>query len=160
MHPPQPPSYTPYSPGRSSAPRVIGILAIIFSCIGLGASMMVTWGPMHDISRWHAATKLGNVMAWLYIFAAASVVIFLLQLVGGILACTYKQFGLRLLTAYAVTALVVIVLDLLILNGFVSGSRMRDSLTMPRSIYAVLCLAWPIVVLALVNTRRSKEACT
>lgn len=149
------------TPARSAIPRTIGILAIIFACIGLGGSILFSLGPLSDVVRWRDdAEQLGFIVTWLYLWAALSMVLFVLHLVGGILACTYRPIGLRLLTAYAVGALILVVLDLVLLNGYVSGWRFRESLTIPRSIFALVALPWPIVVLALVNGRRAKQACT
>jgi hypothetical protein len=154
--------YTPpNSPYRSGIPRVVGILAIIFAVIGIGGSAFWTWGCLHDIRLFDGRSKIsGFIIDWVYIWAAASFVLFAVHLVGGILAIQYKQLGLRLLTGYAVGALVLIAIDLVVMIGFVKGSRWVESLTIPRTIFSALALPWPIVALALVNTRRAKEACS
>jgi hypothetical protein len=91
---------------------------------------------------------------------AISFVLFAVHLTGGIMASMYKPLGLRLLTGYAVGALVLIGIDLVISVGFVSGRRWRESITYPRLVFNLIAVAWPIVVIALVNTRRAKAACS
>src|SRR5688572_10380673 len=103
--------YTPYTtPMRSAIPRAVGVIAIVFAVLGFGASMLFTWGPLDDISRWGDA-RLGRhaelIVAWLYIWGALSLVLFLVHVIGGVYAVTYKPIGLKLLTAYAVGALVL-----------------------------------------------------
>ena len=152
------PYYTPQHV-RSAIPRVVGIIAIIFAVIGVGCSAIWTWGSLHDIKLWGGHEKLGFVVNWLYLWMAVSVVLFAVHLTGGVMACTYKPLGLRLLTGYAVGALVLIAIDLIVVHGFVSGRRWTDSITIPRTVFAAIAVVWPIVVLALVNTRRAKAAC-
>src|SRR5688572_12703568 len=129
---PMPPHYTPVHSYRSAIPRVVGIIAIIFAVIGVGCSAFWTWGSLHDIKLWDGGSKLGFVVNWLYVWMAVSVLLFAVHLAGGVMACQYKPLGLRLLTGYAVGALVLIALDLVVVVGFVSGRRWVDSITIPR----------------------------
>lgn len=157
----QPSPYYPLPstpPRRSAIPRVIGILAIVFACIGVLGSLTFTLGPLSDLRRHR--DELGFVITWIYLWMAISFVIFGLHVVGGILAVTYRKIGLRLLTAYGVAAVLLVVLDMLILWGFAPhGFRVESSLTWPRTGWAMLAVPWPVVVLVLVNLRRSQAAC-
>jgi hypothetical protein len=156
------PRYSPFAPPRSGIPRVVGILAIVFAVLGLAFSILFTWGPLDDIGR-RGVDRMGRhggfVINWIYIWIAISFLLFVLHLIGGVLAVTYRRLGLRLLTAYAVAALVLVVADLLILHGFVSGRRFMESLVWPRTGFAAIAAVWPIIVLALVNTKNAKAAC-
>ncbi len=155
-------AFHPYpvpAPRRSALPKVVGIIALVFACVGLAGSLLFTIGPLHDLHR-HDDEALGFAITWAYLWLAISFVIFLLHLVGGILAILHRTIGLRLLTAYAVAALMLIVLDMVILYGFMpSGYWVKTSLTFPRTVYALLAAPWPIVVVVLVNLQRSKQAC-
>lgn len=159
------PTYTPaIVSARSAIPRVVGILAIIFSVLGFGASILFTWGPLHDLRRWGADRDMPSVIDWLYTWAAISAGLFVLHLVGGVLACRYRKLGLRLLTGYAVGALVLIVVDLVLLSAtvphHVTGSFFgRGEILVPRVVFATLAAPWPIIVVALVNLRRARRAC-
>lgn len=156
---PHSPFYPQTTPRRSAIPRVVGILAIIFACVGAGFSVIFTLGPLSDIRRWSDAESLGFVVTWLYLWAAISFALFALHLVGGVMACSYRAIGLRLLTAYAVAAIALVIIDVILMNGYVSNGRLYDSLTMPRTVFALFALPWPVVVLALVNNGRAKRAC-
>jgi hypothetical protein len=158
MQPGQSPYYPQLAPTRSGIPRVIGILAIIFSCMGAAGSLLFTLGPIADLNRHR--DELGFIMTWVYLWAGISFGLFVLHLVGGILAVTYRTIGLRLLTGYAVAALVLIVLDLVLLNGFAPDLyRVKKSLAFPRTVFDLMALPWPVIVLALVNGRRAKQSC-
>jgi hypothetical protein len=158
------PMYTPYTtPARSAIPRAIGIMAIVFAVLGFAASVLFTWGPLEDIGRGGAARlgkHSGMVITWIYVWGAISLVLFLVHLIGGVYAIAYKPIGLKLLTAYAVGALVLVAIDLVVMLGFVSGRRSIESVQFPRLLFAVFATPWPIIVLALVNNRRAKASCT
>jgi hypothetical protein len=159
MQPGQSPYYPQLAPPpRSGIPRVIGILAIVFSCMGAAGSLLFTLGPIADLDRHREA--LGFIMTWVYLWAGISFGLFVLHLVGGVLAVMYRSIGLRLLTGYAVAAIVLIVLDLILLNGFAPDVyRVKKSLVFPRTVFDLMALPWPILVLALVNGRRAKQSC-
>lgn len=133
-----------------------------FACIGLVGSLVFTFGPLHDIHRWNVEDKLGGIITWMYAWLALSVVLFAVQLAGAILAVIYKPMGLRLLTGYAVGALVLVAIDLSILHGFMPRITEHDvhgSVTVARSIFDCLALPWPVVVAILVNSRSARTAC-
>ena len=160
MQPMQFHPYPPPAPRRSAVPKVVGIIALVFSWVGLGGSVLFTFGPLHDLQRHSSDESFGFALTWVYLWAAASFVIFILHLVGAILALLYRTIGLRLLTAYAVAALMLVLLDMVILYGFMPGGYwVRTSLTFPRTLFALLAAPWPIIVLVLVNLQRSKQAC-
>ena len=157
MYPPPPP------PRRSAVPRVVGILALVFACLGIATSLIWTFGPLHDIDRWGEHERLGGIITWMYAWLAMSVVLFGVHLTGGILAIMYKPAGPRLLTGYAVGALALVVIDLVMMHGFVprdfSGHDIRNSVTIARTVFDGLAAPWPVIVLALVNSRGARAAC-
>jgi hypothetical protein len=157
------PFYPQVTQPRSSIPRVVGILAVIFAVIGAASSALFTWGPLDDF-KWHRdAPGVSFMVKFLYLWGGLSAVLFILHLVGGILAITYRAIGLRLLIAYAVGALVLVVLDLVVIwFAAPSGAhhRIEDSLQIPHTLYSAIAAVWPIIVLALVSSRRARAACT
>jgi hypothetical protein len=162
-NPPAPP------PPRSAIPRVIGILATIFSVFG-GLFMAVwTFGPLSDLSKHHLLEQMSNLVSWFYACAALSVVVFGLHLSGGIMAIVYKFTGLRLLTLYAVLAILLVIADvilvLVLMPDHIEGRAgltldIRFSVTTMRIVFDALALPWPVVVLALANNPRARAACT
>ncbi|MEO8703948.1 MAG: hypothetical protein ABI867_28115 [Kofleriaceae bacterium] len=145
-----------YTRRPSAVPRAIGVLAMVFSCIGLGMAILFTWGPLHDL-RHHEPSSLNT---WLYVFALVSFVLFAVHLTGGILAAMNRTLGLRLLTGYAVGALVLLAIDLVFVLAIApSGHRVWSSLTMPHVFYSALVLPWPVLVLIFANLKRSRETC-
>ena len=155
MYPPPP------LPRRSATPRVVGILALVFACIGIATSLIWTFGPLHDIDRWGEHERLAGVITWMYAWLAMSAVLFGVHLTGAILAITYKPAGLRLLTGYAVGALALVVIDLVMMHGFVPRSEhdIYSSVTIARTVFDGLAAPWPVIVLALVNSRGARLAC-
>jgi hypothetical protein len=162
--PPYPPQYPPYPQPKSSAiPRVVGIIGIVFSVVGLGSSGVFTFGPMSDIKRWSDGSDLGTITNWLYAWMLLSVVLFGLHFVGSILAIMYKSVGPKLLTSYGVSAVILIVIDLVMVHGFVprdSDFDVYGSVAISHTVFSAIAFPWPVVVLALINSRRSREACS
>ena len=180
MYPPQyPPPYgyqpypymppMPMRPQRSGVPRVVGILAIIFACVGLIGSAIWHFGPLSDVKRWHYQDQLSSVVTWMWIWMGLSVVVFVLHLVGGILAVQYKRVGLRLLTVYAIAALVLALADVVLCNalypggledhGYGQNGEMYFSVVTMRMVFSAMAAPWPVVALLLANGTRAKEAC-
>lgn len=181
MYPPPypPPAYghQPYMqpPSRPAGPRVVGIMGIIFAAIGFGSSLVFTFGPLSDVARWKArsafndargldsygAGSVDGITNWLYAWAALSFVLFALHLAGSIMAITYKRSAPKILTAYGVGAIILIIIDLVMVHGFVprSGFDLYGSITISHSIFSGIAFVWPVVVLALINTRKAREAC-
>src|SRR5512138_2113831 len=128
---PQPP------PRRSATPRVVGILALVFASIGIASSLIWTFGPLHDIDRWDEHERLAGIITWLYAWLAMSVVLFGVHLTGAILAIMYKPAGLRMLTGYAVGAITLVVIDLVLMHGFVprSDHDIYSSVTIARTVF-------------------------
>jgi hypothetical protein len=145
------------APTRSTMPRMVGILAITFACIGFALAVLFTAGPLHDLR--HTSDK-GSADLWMYAFAGLSLLLFALHLAGGILAAGYRTIGLRLLTGYAVGALALVAIDLVYVLAIVpQSSRVVTSLVKPHLVYSLCAIPWPVVVLVLVNLPRSKRMC-
>jgi hypothetical protein len=161
-YPPQAYPY-PQPPRRTATPRVVGIIGVVFAWIGLGSSAVFTFGPLSDIQRWSHGDDLGAVTNWLYAWMALSAVVFGLHFVGSLLAIMYKQVGPKLLTSYAVSAIALLVTDLVMVHTLVPKHFDHDvygSVAISHTVFSAIAFPWPVVVLALINSRRSREACT
>jgi hypothetical protein len=149
-------------PQRSGVPRTVGILAIIFSIVGLLCSMMWWWGPVHDVDKFGMRGHLRSTVTWLNVWMGLSVILFVLHLIGGILAAGYKRVGLRLLTVYGIVAIVLAIVDVVAIETTMHGFDqydMRFSIFGMHVFFSVLALPWPITALALANGARAKGAC-
>ncbi|MEO8700497.1 MAG: hypothetical protein ABI867_10655 [Kofleriaceae bacterium] len=145
---------------RSGIPRVLGILALAFACIGL----------FHIQERWNELGRLEDVVSdrtnaatlWAHLWLGVSVVLFLLEVAGGALAVMYRKLGPRLLTSYAIGAIVLIVADFALMGTttFHDAHDRHGVGFLLRGFVNLCALPWPIVVVALVNTRRAKAACS
>lgn len=196
--PPPPPGYPPYPPAgypyppppaplpgmyipphayagaidrqRPMTPRVVGILAIVFSCIGVLTRLVVTFGPKSDLDRWGVSLQMSGMITWLYVSLAIGVCLFILHMVGGITAVVYSRAAPRLITAYAIVAILLLVGDVVLMFALMPGhidtgvsyhsvASVRGTLVTPRLVVDVMALPWPVVALALINGKRSRAAC-
>lgn len=149
-------AFSPHRYPTSHIPRVVGILAIVFSVIGVGMSLVFALGPISDLTRrsWPNRELLAT---WLWAWGGVSVVLFALHLTGGILATMNRRLGLRLMTGYAVAAIILVVIDLGIMIAYGRGRSWTD-VAVPHIGFSVVAIAWPVVALILVNTRRAHAA--
>ena len=165
MYPPGFTPYAPFPPRRSAIPKVIGILAIVFSVIGVGGSAIWTFGPMSDIKSYGLEPEMGSMVTWLLLWFVISFGLFVVHLLGGIFAIQYKPLGLRLLGIYAISAITLVVVDLilnfaLMPSHFENGAHdIRFSVTVMRTAFECMAAPWPIIVLVLSKSRRAKAAC-
>ena len=149
---------------RSGIPRVIGILAIVFCAFGLLGTAIWTVGPIADIhahdhtGRWHA------VELWMYVWCVLGVVIFGLHLTAGILAVMYRPSAPRFVSFYALLAIAVTIVDVLLVIVLSPSGRgdhhdLWNSVGTMHFVYAGLALPWPIIALALINRPSARAAC-
>lgn len=157
------PPVGPYRPpqSRSAIPRVVGILAIVFAPIGLLYTLAITYGPKDEF-HWLEITQeeLGFFGTWLDVSLIIGVALFVLHLVAGIAAVSYRRSGPPLLSAYAIAALLLVVADVAIaLSAPISDSLVHSELVLPRVFLQVFALPWPIIALILINQRSARSAC-
>ena len=170
------PGYPGYPPGRppsavvqyltkrSSIPRVVGILAIVFACVGLCSAALWVWGPLDDLSIWSRATGWSSVRAWLLVWGGLSVGVFVLHLVAGIFAVMYRPRAPRLVTWYAIAALLLAALDAALVvalapSGGPHHAALWESMCLMHLAYSAIAVPWPIVAVLLMNTTGAKRAC-
>jgi len=155
--------------GRPMTPKVVGILAIVFASIGVLFALVIHFGPMSDLDRWDVSRQASGLISWMWGSLALSVGVFALHLVAGVAALTYRPSAPRLITAYAVFAILLGIADITLsmalipdslqLSDYLSRSQVKESM-MIRAVFAGIALPWPIVALALMNTRSAKAACS
>jgi hypothetical protein len=149
---------------RSSIPKVIGILAIVFSGLGLIGTLAVTFG-MDDDLRKHGLTRelLGGFGTWMQIYMVLGAALFGVHLAAGILSVKYSPAAPSWMTFYGVAALALLIADIAISEAtFPSGlgrEEVYEDFVYPRIGLAVLALAWPIIVLSMMNQRSARMAC-
>lgn len=148
-------------PSRSAIPRVVGILAIVFAPIGLLMSLAMTFGPKDDF-RWMEISQgdLGFFGTWIDLYLVLAVGLFVLHLVGGILAVAYKKSAPPILTAYAIAAIALVVIDIAVsMSVSVPDRWMYEELFFPRLFIGLVALPWPIIAVILMNVGKAKQAC-
>jgi hypothetical protein len=147
---------------RSKIPKVVGILAIIFSSLGL-ITATIPLGLQDDLRHHHLTwTDLGSYTTWMMVWVVLGLAVSGVHLAGGIAALRYRRSGPTMLTLYAIGALVLIALDVGVsIKSFPlpSSSRAFDDLVVPRLGLDFLALPWPIVVLSLINGRNARQSC-
>lgn len=145
---------------RSAIPRVVGILAMIIAPFGLVWSY-VSWRRAQVMSGWDDAERVADTIAYLEIYFFVSIALFFAHAVGGALLCAYRKAGRHLLIGYAVVALALLVADFYVMQTFPSEGPRHDRHgfgALLRFLANLIALPWPIVVLALINTRRARDA--
>lgn len=150
---------------RSSIPKVIGILAIVFSSLGLIGTLAVTFGMEDDLRKYDLTRELlGGFGTWMSIYLVLGLALFGVHLAAGILSVKYSPAAPSWMTFYGVAALALLVADVAIAEAtFPSGryghEAVYEAFVYPRIGLAVLALPWPIVVLSLMNQRSARMAC-
>jgi hypothetical protein len=177
--PPLPGMYIPphmYHPGaprppqRSAIPKVVGILAIVFACFGALFALVIHFGPLSDLNRWGVSRQAPALVNWMWGSLALSAGVFALHMIGGITALMYRPVAPRLVTAYAILAILLAISDIVLSTmlvpanlrfdtySYLSVAQVKESM-MVRAVIEGLCIPWPVVALALMNTRGAKHAC-
>ena len=87
--------------------------------------------------------------------------LFTLHLIGGIFSCMYRKLGLRLLTAYGIGAVILVVIDFALLWYLPSSPRhdRHGFGILIRGLSDIVAAPWPVVVLVVVNLRRTQMSC-
>jgi hypothetical protein len=145
---------------RSAIPRVVGIIAMVIAPIGALWSW-TAWSRSQRMASWDDADRLADTITYLEIYFVVSVALFLAHVLGGAFACAYRRLGRYLLTGYAIGALLLIVVDLYMMYALPGEGRQHDRHGwggLVRMAASVIALPWPIVVLALINVRRARDA--
>ena len=150
---------------RSGTPKVMGILMIIFACLGLLTTFASFGGQ--DVSElgpeWQE--KFSSVNTYLTILSVVGLALGVLHLLAGIAAVGYKKNAPKLAKLYGITALANVVIGMVVTYALLKplleempglGSAVGGMVIVVSLIGAV----WPILVLALMGGAKSKAACT
>lgn len=165
----RPPYLSPETP-RSSIPKVIGVLAIVFACLGafgaLGALGMAISAEDEMRKFGLAAEELGAFGTWIYAYVLLSVALFAVHLAAGIQSVRYAASAPRWMTIYGVLAIALVVTDLIVSFAAIprgdghGREALYQNLFMPRLSLAILGMPWPIIALVMMNLRSARLACS
>jgi hypothetical protein len=151
----------PYGQVRSAIPRVIGILSLVFAPIGIFFSLVFVAGPISD--HHSVPHDWQPLVTWLWITAAASVLVFAVHLVAGITATMYKPSAPRWMTIYGALGLALVaarfVMPIALTPSMSDHDVLVDDFVFMQVGYAVVAAPWPLVALILMNLRGAKAAC-
>jgi hypothetical protein len=159
---------TPYQhwlTNRSAIPKIVGILGIIFACVGAMTSAVWTWGSLDDLTRWDYEHAWDHVEIWLRVWGFASFGLFGLHLAASLFALGYRPIAPRLVMLYSILALALIVADIVLELALAPGASshyraIRESATTMHVVYSGLATPWPIIALILMSRKSAKAACT
>ena len=144
---------------RSGVPKVLGILAIVFSVFGLLFAAVQTFGTYSDIEGlWLESVDLGTFGSWIPTYMAFAVLVFGLHLTAGILSVRYSPRCIKWMNGYAVAALLLAVANITITALTYPEVLESSDGNKGRIALDVLAIPWPIVVLSLMNLRRTQDA--
>ena len=160
------PPYLGMESHRSSIPKVIGILAIVFASLGLLGSLAMTFGFDEEMQK-YAVTReqLGGFGTWMLVYLIIGVALFGAHLTAGIASVRYAASAPSWMTFYAIAAIALVVADVAVpIATFPSGSgflhkAMYEDFVYPRIGLAILALPWPIIALVMMNQRSARLAC-
>jgi hypothetical protein len=151
---------------RSSIPKVIGILAIVFSSLGLLGSLAVTFGMEDDMRKYDVTRELlGGFGTWMMIYMVLGLALFGVHLAAGILSVKYSSGAPSWMTFYGIAALALVVADVAVSiatfpKGHGYGHKVvYEAFVYPRLGLAVLAVPWPIIALVMMNQRSARMSC-
>lgn len=173
---PAPAYYAPMpQPRRSAIPKVMGILMIVFGSIGiLGAFISLALKGRSEFSHvpeWQTVETISLYMALLVALPMAA-----FQLTTGIISVKYKASAPKVATILAIAKMVMTVVEMIVtykytmaalevvfgergrLDSFVR-STMETSMKIGMVFGGIVGLAWPILILILMNRPAAKAAC-
>jgi hypothetical protein len=154
-----------YRPGprRSSIPRVIGILAIVFASLGLVGALTLSFGVDEDLARRGTTREnFGAFGSWTLAYAPLAGLVFAVHLTAGIQSMRYAASAPRWMTIYGALAIALVLTDLAVSVAtfpHLTSQKLQEDLLDPRLGLAVLSLPWPIIAIVLMNQRTARLAC-
>lgn len=149
---------------RSSIPKVIGILMIVFASIGLLLSLIGLAGNsansavLKEVPEWKTWSTLSMV------FGLIGLGISVLHLVGGISAVRYKASAPKLAVTYGAANIVSNLAQAIIVFAWLKPALAKfpgaaEAVGAFLVIGIVIALIWPTIVLVLMTRPSAKEAC-
>jgi hypothetical protein len=146
---------------RSAIPKVLGILAIVFSVFGLLFAVVQTFGTYSDIEEvFLDSSELGTFATWIPAYLVFAVIVFGLHLTAGIFSIRYSSRAIKWMNAYAVFAILLALANIAITaTTYPEALKISDGHA-GRIVLDVFALPWPIIVLSLMNLRSVHLACS
>jgi hypothetical protein len=171
-----PPGAMPYGYGmappmqqqRSSIPKVMGILMIVFASLGLLFTLPSLGGPkgaeeLNGIAEWDKLVQFVKIFAFMDLGIGA------LHLFAGIRLVGYKKNGPMLAYIYAILRIVASIVSLAVVYAWLVPALdkldtpgVQDAKTIIGGLFvfsAVISSIWPTLILILVSRRGSRDAC-
>lgn len=166
----QPYAYTP-APQRSGIPKVIGILMIIFGSLAVLIGLIgLATGPdkqFAHIPEWREFERITTILGFV------GMPISILGFITGICAVKYKTIAPKLATVYGLLAMVHTLINAFVVHKYMRaaldaavrdvGGRIDSSMNAAMGVGVILGtiigLAWPIIVLVLMNRPAAKTSC-
>jgi len=153
---------------RSSIPKVIGILMIIFGSLGLVFSL-ISFG-MHnnfdDPSVKEAfGDKLSSIKTYDSFEKIMGLAISTLHLFAGIWAVMYKRAAPILAISYAVIKILMVVLSIVMFYSWMAPlldkgpKEMKTAMGIGILLGGVIGMSWPVVIWALMSRPAARAAC-
>jgi hypothetical protein len=158
-------------PQRTAIPKVIGILMIIFASLGLlGGLLGLAGGGNQELFREVPGYKTWRTIELL--LTVVGLAMGALHLYAGVRALGYKANAPGLCKAYAIVAMAMVVLNVILVFAWVKpmmekamgdmggmGSSFGTAFGGIMIFMSLLGLAWPLIVLILMSRPSVKAAC-
>jgi hypothetical protein len=165
----QPPyGYVPPPPARSAIPKVIGILMIIFGCLGLLGSLINFAGGFGQAELMRQIPEWGKLKTLTTVTSVLSLVMAIFQLYVGIRCVGYKPNAPTLARIYGIVGIINVIVGMVIAFAVINpildkapamralGGGFTGIITVVASLLSV---AWVIVILTLMGKQSAKDAC-
>jgi hypothetical protein len=155
--------------GRSSIPKVVGILMIVFSSLGLLFTLLAlaSAGGGKDYQGMQDLPAFKTLNTMQLVFNALGVGIGILHLVAGISAVRYKASAPKLAMSYAVLNIVTTIAYLVMVFAWLKPALEKAGFPEAGSVVGgvllvsgVLSVTWPVIVLVLMSRPSARAACT
>ncbi len=174
--------YAPYGAGpgygvprRSSIPKVMGILMLVFGGIGLlsGLSGLISGGAGMGMGSSHSPIPMAameKLRDFQRLGSFVGLPLALLQCLAGLWAIRYKRAARLLSSAYAVLAMLWVVVSIAMMYSWLlptmkrlvpssSIGQLEAFVGFTMVVAAVIGMVWPALILILMNRRSVREAC-
>ncbi len=146
---------------RSAIPKVLGILAIVFSAFGLLFSIVQTFGTYGDIDDAYLdPSELGSFATWIPTYMVFAVILFGVHLTAGILSTRYSPRAIKWMNGYANFAILLALANISITTATYPDALKVTDGHMGRIVLDIFALPWPIIVLSMMNLRSVRLACS
>lgn len=140
---------------KSAIPKVVGILMIVFASLGL------LWSGVTILQAMAAASAVGRGGGVAIVFMIIDLCVGMLHLTAGLRAVSYKQSAPGLAMAYGWIKIIMTIATLMIMYGLMGrvGGGEGGMMAGIFLLVAIVLLAWPIVVLALMSRPQARASC-